>query len=78
MGMTFTEALKFGLPSVGVNLVVGSPRLQGIHYCAPHALRMGLNYFTKQKGVRGDKIHIVAVVPDTGGTRCMVECPQCL
>ena len=23
-------------------------------------------------------IQIVVVVPDTGGTRCMVECPQCL
>ena len=23
-------------------------------------------------------MHIVVVVPDTGGTRCMVECPQCL
>ena len=23
-------------------------------------------------------LHIVVVVPDTGGTRCMVECPQCL
>ena len=23
-------------------------------------------------------VHIVVVVPDTGGTRYMVECPQCL